>query len=107
MKTITRMVKMHSYVFANIDITSGKAHNMTTITRPTPMGSREISAYCKEHNDAVKISHTESDEKFQLPLDVFVNACRSYAAMVAAGQAEPIPDNAEDENSDDSDDEID
>ena len=99
MNTITRVIKMYTYRFANIDIISGKAENITTITRATPMGSREIAKYCKDHNDAVKIQTAEELVKYSLPVEMFVNACQQYAQLVASGQATAITDDDGDENS--------
>lgn len=88
MKCITREVTMYNYTFANIDVTTGQAHNISTVSRPTPFGARELAQFCKSHGDCVKIRQEEVTEKFSLPITEFVNACRIYAEAAEQAKAE-------------------
>lgn len=114
MKTITREVMMYRYVFANIDLATGTAHNMVDINKPEPMGHRAIKAYCEAHDNAVLIHKDQGSVKYSMPLSLFVQTCEEYAKQVEAGEAEPISEEdteadylAEEEPEDDTDEDYD
>lgn len=80
MKIITREVTMYSYTFANIDLVSGKALNIETVTSPDPLTKKDISAQCASRGGALCIASEVTKEKYSLPLSDFVAACMEYAA---------------------------
>lgn len=104
MKWITREVKMFKYVFANIDLETGRAFNMREKYLPQPMGQRAIKAECESNNNSVMIHKEEFTVRYALPLEYFVKACEEYAIKVAEGTAPAYNGMDDDESADDTDD---
>lgn len=87
MKTITREVKLYSYTFANIDVTTGQTSNMHTIERPYPMTQKAIREYCANHDGSIMVKTDEVTRKYSMPVDDFIKACEEYAARVETTKA--------------------
>lgn len=84
MKFITREVTIYTYYFANVDIATGNATNLVSVSLTDKMSSREIKKKCVELNGAVHLRTTEHNEKYSLPVQEFVSACAEYAERIAA-----------------------
>lgn len=83
MKFITREVTIYTYYFANVDIATGNATNLVSVSLTDKMTSREIKKKCVALNGAVHLRTTEHNEKYSLPLQDFVRACAEYAERIA------------------------
>lgn len=84
MKFITREVTIYTYYFANVDIATGNATNLVSMSLTDKMSSREIKKKCVELNGAVHLRTTEHNEKYSLPVQEFVRACVEYAERIDA-----------------------
>lgn len=84
MKFITREVTIYTYYFANVDIATGKATNLVSVSLTDKMSSREIKKRCVELNGAVHLRTTEHNEQYSLPVQEFVRACAEYAERISA-----------------------
>lgn len=100
MKYITRTIEVHVYTFANIDAARGSAFNMQKVERGYPMTQAEIKAFCEANNNCLCIDHSKAAEKYSLPIDRFISACKEYAEE--ANSADPAEEDSEDEDSEES-----
>lgn len=84
MKFITREVTIYTYRFANVDIATGNATNIVSVSVYDKLSLRQIKKKCEELNGAIHISTEEHNEKYSLPVQEFVRACAEYAERIAA-----------------------
>ena len=84
MKFITREVTIYTYHFANVDIVTGNATNIVSVSVSDKLSLRQIKKRCEELNGAICIRTDEHNEKYSLPLQEFVRACAEYAERIAA-----------------------
>lgn len=79
MKTITREIIVYAYTFAHIDLETKTWVNPFTVEKLEPMGMREIQRTCVENDNAVLITSDKRAEKYSLPVEKFVEACKEHA----------------------------
>lgn len=80
MKAITREVTTYEYTFAKVDVKDGIAYDIHTITTTSPLSQRRLNEICKESNGAICIGREQNTQKYAMPLDLFVETCKKYAA---------------------------
>lgn len=95
MKFITREVTIYTYHFANVDIATGNATNIVSVSVSDKLSLRQIKKKCEELNGAIHIRTDECNQKCSLPVQEFVRACAEYAERIAASHGSG--DNYEDD----------
>lgn len=78
-KTISREVTIYKYHFAHIDTATLSMTDLETIETAIPMSPRTVSAKGKELGDKLPVSTETETRKYELPIDLFIKACETYA----------------------------
>ena len=100
MKVITREIKIHTYTFGRYDVATGQVRDSFTVSRPKPLTRGEIKEITAENKGALMVHRDITPTRYTMPVEDYIKACEQYAARVAAGEAEAIPDGAIEDDSD-------
>ena len=100
MKVITREIKIHTYTFGKYDVATGKVMDSFTVSVPKPLTRGEIKQITAEHKGALMVHRDITPTRYTMPVEEYIKACEEYAARVAAGEAEPIPEGAREDTGD-------
>lgn len=78
MKTISRTIKVFTYVFGKVDMKTAAVADMEKIETATPLTNSRMKEITKE-TGKMCIHKEASEEKFAMPVDDFIRLCREFA----------------------------